>query len=61
LRADDPGEAAAYVLRYLPKHFEYVCELIQDQKCRPVCDGFEATCPVALRDEGTMPIRRSPC
>jgi hypothetical protein len=26
LRADDPGEAAAYVLNYLPKHFEGVCE-----------------------------------
>jgi hypothetical protein len=26
LRADDPGQAAAYVLNYLPKHFEGVCE-----------------------------------
>jgi hypothetical protein len=26
LRADDPEEAAAYVLRYLPKHFKYALE-----------------------------------
>ena len=28
LRADDPEEAAAYVLSYLPKHFEYLFELL---------------------------------
>jgi hypothetical protein len=26
LRADDPEEAATYVLGYLPKHFKYVLE-----------------------------------
>jgi hypothetical protein len=31
LRADDPEEAAAYVLRYLPKHFKYVLEPAQDR------------------------------
>ena len=36
LRADDPGEAAAYVLGYLPKHFEYVFELIDGLKGRRV-------------------------
>jgi hypothetical protein len=34
LRADDPGEAAAYALGYLPKHFDYVFELVQGQKRR---------------------------
>lgn len=34
LRADDPGEAAAYALAYLPRHFDYVFELIQGQKRR---------------------------
>jgi hypothetical protein len=33
LRADDPKEAAAYVLGYLPKHFKYVLEPAQG---RPV-------------------------
>jgi hypothetical protein len=28
LRADDPEEAAAYVLNYLPKHLEYLLELL---------------------------------
>jgi hypothetical protein len=28
LRAEDPEEAAAYVLGYLPKHFEYLFELL---------------------------------
>jgi Na+-driven multidrug efflux pump len=32
LGADDPREAAAYVLGYLPKHLDYVFELIQGQK-----------------------------
>ena len=34
LRADDPGEAAAYALAYLPKHFDYVFELVQGQRRR---------------------------
>ena len=34
LRADDPGQAAAYVLRYLPKHLEYVCEVVRGRKRR---------------------------
>src|SRR5262245_40606375 len=36
LRADDPGEAAEYVLAYLPKHFEYVFQLIHGRKRRAV-------------------------
>ena len=50
LRADDPGEAAEYVLAYLPKHFEYVFELIYGQKRRPVLAGFESVGPAVLRD-----------
>ena len=34
LWADDPGEAAAYALAYLPKHFDYVFELVQGQRRR---------------------------
>ena len=40
LRADDPGEAAAFVLDYLPKHFEYVFGLFSDQERRPAPAGF---------------------
>lgn len=47
LRADDPGEAAAYVLGYLPKHFEYIFELLYSQKRRPLLGGFEPGCQVA--------------
>jgi hypothetical protein len=50
LRADDPGEAAAYVLDYLPKHFEYVFELLCGPKRRPVPGGFAAVGQVAPRD-----------
>jgi len=46
LRADDPGEAAEYVLSYLPKHFDYVFELIYGQKRRPVLAGFESAGPI---------------
>jgi len=42
LRADDPGEAASYVLGYLPKHFEYVFEQLFGRKRRPVLKGPEA-------------------
>jgi hypothetical protein len=52
LRADDPGEAATYVLRYLPKHFEYVFELIHGQKSRPVLGDEETGCQPARRDHG---------
>jgi hypothetical protein len=45
LRATDPGEAAAYVLGYLPKHIEYVLELIHGQKRRPVVGDRKATAP----------------
>jgi Na+-driven multidrug efflux pump len=32
LRADDPEKAAAFVLGYLPKHFEYIFELLCGRK-----------------------------
>jgi hypothetical protein len=50
LRAGDPAEAAAYVLDYLPKHFEYVFELIYGQKRRPVPNDREAVGQVARRN-----------
>jgi hypothetical protein len=50
LRSADPGEAAAYVLGYLPKHFEYVLELIHGRKRRPVLGDPEAMSSVALRE-----------
>ncbi len=50
LRADDPEEAAEYVLGYLPKHLEYVFELVYGQKRRSVLTGFESVGPAALGD-----------
>jgi hypothetical protein len=38
LRAADPGEAAAYVLGYLPKHFDFVFELL-GKRYRPKEEG----------------------
>jgi hypothetical protein len=58
LRADDPGEAAAYVLGYLPKHFDYVFELIHGQKRRPGFRESEAaarTGPRNGRHTGDVP------
>jgi Na+-driven multidrug efflux pump len=52
LRADDPGEAAAYVLRYLPQHFNYVFEQLFGRKRLPALGGFEGGRPVALRQGG---------
>jgi hypothetical protein len=52
LRADDPGEAAAYVLGYLPKHFEYVFEQLFGPKRRPVLRDPEAWGQVARGDDG---------
>jgi hypothetical protein len=50
LRASDPGEAAEYVLGYLPKHFDYVFELVYGQKRRPVLGEPETGCQAALRN-----------
>jgi Na+-driven multidrug efflux pump len=52
LRANDPGEAAAYVLRYLPGHFDYVFEELFGRKRLPALGGFGGRPPVALRQEG---------
>jgi hypothetical protein len=49
LRADDPGQAAAYVLRYLPKHLEDVFEVVRGQKRRPVLGDLAAACQVGPR------------
>jgi hypothetical protein len=35
LRADDPRRAAGYVLGYLPKHLEYIFELLFGRKRLP--------------------------
>ena len=50
LQANDPGEAAQYVLAYLPKQFEYVFELIYGQKRRPVLPCFESVGPAVLQN-----------
>src|SRR5262249_43218114 len=55
LRADGPGEAAKYVLTYLPKHLEYVFELIYGQKRRPVLAGFESV-NSAVRQNGAHDV-----
>ena len=47
LRAEDPGEAATYVLAYLPKHFEYVFDLVYGQARRPRLDGSGTAYSVA--------------
>jgi hypothetical protein len=47
-RADDPGEAAAYVLGYLPKDFEYVFEHLGNGKRRPGLGGCEPVRQLAL-------------
>jgi hypothetical protein len=47
LRANDPKEAAAYVLAYLPKHIEYAFELVHGQKRRLVLGGPETVYQVA--------------
>jgi Na+-driven multidrug efflux pump len=49
LRCDDPGEAASYVLGYLPKHLEYVFEELFGRKRSPML-RFEAAGPVASRN-----------
>jgi hypothetical protein len=50
VRADDPEEAAAYVLGYLPKHLEYLFELVCGRKRVPVLNGVAAGCEVAHRN-----------
>jgi hypothetical protein len=50
LRADDPEEAAAYVLDYLPKHFDFIFELLCGQKRGRVPAGVGAVSQVAHRN-----------
>jgi hypothetical protein len=52
LRADDPGEAIAFVFGYLPKHFQYAFELC-GRKHPPVLADFEAGRQTASREGGT--------
>ena len=58
LRASDPAEAAAYVLDYLPKHFDYVFELIYGQKRRPIPDNRESVRQVARRNGKPSSVNR---
>ena len=51
LRARDPGEAAAFVLGYLPKHLEQVFEQLFGQKRRPVPKSSGARRLVAVGDD----------
>jgi hypothetical protein len=57
LRADDPGEAAAYVLGYLPKHLEYVFEELFGRKRRPLLGGSagQLATSVAARAAEALP------
>jgi hypothetical protein len=55
LRADDPEEAAAYVLGYLPTHLEYLFELLCGQKRVPVLDRVKAGSQVAHRNGKHLP------
>jgi hypothetical protein len=50
LRADDPGEAAAYVLDYLPKHFEHVFEQLFGRKQKRLPNRLESWGQVARGD-----------
>jgi hypothetical protein len=50
LRAQNPREAAAYVLGYLPKHLECVFEQLFGRKRAPVLSDFQAVPPLALRN-----------
>jgi hypothetical protein len=50
LWADNREEAAAYVLGYLPKHLEYLFELLSIQKRTPVLDGVKAGTGAARRN-----------
>src|SRR5262245_8785875 len=57
LRADDPAEAARYVLGYLPRHLDYVFELVHGPKRRPALGECEVVPRVApegiwFQDEG---------
>jgi hypothetical protein len=44
LRADNPEEAAAYVLGYLPKHFDYLFDLLCGPKRGRVLNAVGAVC-----------------
>jgi hypothetical protein len=61
LRADDPEDAAAYVLGYLPKHFEYVFELLYGRKRGRVPDRVAAASQVARRNGKHGADPTSPC
>jgi hypothetical protein len=50
LRAEDPGEAATYVLGYLPKHFDYVFEQVYGRLRRPVLGVLPSVSQLALRN-----------
>ena len=50
LSADNREEAAAYVLGYLPKHLEYLFELLYSRKRMPVLYSVEAAGEVARRN-----------
>jgi hypothetical protein len=55
LQADDPEEAAAYVLRYLPKHFEYVFKLLCGRKRRAYRKASAGTAVPTTPTSGCRP------
>jgi hypothetical protein len=60
LRADDPQEAAAYVLSYLPKDLDYVIELVRGQKRSPADNEVEARKPASIALSPVITRRRLP-
>jgi Na+-driven multidrug efflux pump len=50
LQANQPGEAASYLLDYLPKHLDFVFEQVYGSKRRPVLANFEAVPTVRKSD-----------
>jgi hypothetical protein len=62
MRADDPEEAAAYVLGYLPEHFEFAMELLCGRN-RPRTRGvFQAARQVPRpHGPGRVPVGSAGC
>ena len=54
LRADDPEEAADYLLSFLPKHIDYVFELVHGQKRSLSLCELKAGCRMSREDRSPV-------